>query len=519
MIENILTQAMELLSRFSDSDVLRGFLGIVLFGLSLYVITLFPRTLRQGRAFWVVQIFLLPCIFLVAISILKFILDGVGITNWFNEPDYVTSVGLTLIAAYLLNRAVDLFFWNGVLRHKASGVPQIIKTVVTFLIYIVCVYIIIAVIYGQPLTGLVISSGVLLGVLGLAFQPVLGDIIAGISLTVDRPFKPGDLIELEGGQRGWVLNTDWRATRIKTQKDTVYVIPNGQLSNTTILNYDEPNSVYGFWFYIPVARSVSPKLVMQLLLEAAIKSPNVLDDPQPIVRVSDVDSQPIRYLVHVRAANFDMHFRAKSEILQNAWELFDRAGFTFAAQAIQAEFWQGEPAQGNEPRAEEALNEVQLLAPLSTTERQSLVDQGIIQRYSAGDPIVKQGDNGNSAYVVLSGLVRVHRTLEDEKRELELSRLGTFEFFGEMSLLTGAPRFASVTAHTDCQLLNIPKVCLQSILNNRPELADELAQLMAERKIKTEIMSSEAQEKSMSDILREYKAAFAQNIRGFFRAG
>ena len=66
------------------------------------------------------------------------------------------------------------------------------QTVVSALIYAGGLHIFVAIIYEQPVTGLVIYSGVLIGVLGLAFQPVLGDIIAGISLTIERPLVPGD---------------------------------------------------------------------------------------------------------------------------------------------------------------------------------------------------------------------------------------------------------------------------------------------------------------------------------------
>ena len=88
-----------------------------------------------------------------------------------------------------------------------------------------------------------------------------------------------------------------------------------------------------------------------------------------------------------------------------------------------------------------------------------------------------------------------------------------------MSLLTGAPRSANVTAYTDCKLLEIPKPSMEPILEERPELANELAQLMAERQIRSEMLASGAQQKSMGDILTEYKEAFAQTIRGVFRLG
>ena len=403
------------------------------------------------------------------------------------------------------------------LLRKTSAIPAIVKTVVSALIYTGGLYIIIAIIYKQPVTGLVIYSGVLIGVLGLAFQPVLGDIIAGISLTIERPFVPGDWIQLDGDILGEVVSTDWRATRVLTFHNTVHVIPNGRLSDATIHNLSEPDKSYGFWFLVPVASSISPSLVIQLLTESAIRSNNVHDEPKPHVRISDVKEQPTSYKVFVYVKDYDAHFAAKSEVLENAWQMFDRAGFTFAAREIEGSIWRGQPAQGSEPKFEDVLDEIKLLSPLTKSEKQSLVDAGVVRNYASENTIVVQGDEGNSAFIILAGMVRIHRVIEEENgRQLELARLGMFDFFGEMSLLTGAPRFANVTAYTDCKLIEIPKACLETILGKRPELADELAHLMAERKLQSEVLSSENHQKSMGAVLSEYKEIFARTIREFF---
>jgi len=417
---------------------------------------------------------------------------------------------------YVFDRAIDVFAWQGMLGRKAAAIPEIMKSLVTVAIYLSSGYVIIAVIYNQPVTGLVISSGVLLAILGLALQPVLGDVVGGISLSIDRPFVAGDWIELENGILGKVISTDWRATRVLTRNNTVYVIPNSRLSNATIHNFDQPNKVYGFTFLVPVSRRISPRLVLQLLLEAALKSPTVLDYPKPIVRLSDVNESPMRYVVFVHCRDYDLNFKAKGEVLENAWHLFDKAGFTFAARAMEAEYWRGQPPQAREPNLNEVLEEISLLSPLTRDERRSLVDSGVVRNFIADDPVVLQGEEGLSAFVILAGLVRVHRTMEEDGRDLELARLGKFDFFGEMSLLTGAPRSANITAYTDCQLLEIPKACMIPILEQRPELADELAKLMAERKLKGELLSSAVQQKSMSETLKEYTEVFAQTIRGFF---
>ncbi len=521
MLEEILAGILSSIEAISGSAATLGFIGLLLFAVCLFAITRIPRALRDRRSYWFIEIFLFPAVVVTGAAVLTLVLTQVGLSRDVNSPDFVSAVALILTAAYLIDRATNLFIWQGLSRRAGAVVPEIIRTLISAVIYIGGVYVIIAVVYARPVTGLVISSTVMIGILGLALQPVLGDIIAGVSLTIHRPFKVGDWIELEDGAMGKVITTDWRATRILTRHNTVHIIPNGQLSNATIHNYDEPNEAYGFWFQVPVSGTISPKLVVQLLLEAAIKSPSVLDHPAPIARIWDAQEMPVRYLVTVHCREYLAHFNAKSEVLQNAWQLFDRAGFSFAARAMEAELRRGEPAHGSEPQAEEILDEIKLLSPLTRAERQHLVDVGIIRMFAADEAIVVQDDRGDSAFIILAGMVRVHLTNkeEDRGRDIELARLGTYDFFGEMSLLTGAPRSANVTAYTDCKLLEIPNPSMEPILEERPELANELAQLMAERQIRSEMLASGAQQKSMGDILTEYKEAFAQTIRGVFRLG
>jgi len=118
-------------------------------------------------------------------------------------------------------------------------------------------------------------------------------------------------------------------------------------------------------------------------------------------------------------------------------------------------------------------------------------------------------------YIILTGMVQIQRLLEDGKI-LNLARLGTYDYFGEMSLLTGENRSASVIAHTECQVLEIAKSSIEPLFHTRPELVEEIAKLMAERKLKSELLTSESKKISVADRLKNYSEAFATSIRSFF---
>ncbi len=98
---------------------------------------------------------------------------------------------------------------------------------------------------------------------------------------------------------------------------------------------------------------------------------------------------------------------------------------------------------------------------------------------------------------------------------LDLARLGTYDQCCEMSSLTGEPRPASALAHTECQVLVIANGSLEPMLKTRPDLTDQIGAIVAERKLKLELMTAESTKISVGGRLRSYSETFA-NPRSFF---
>lgn len=323
-----------------------------------------PAPLRNLRRIWILEAAAATVLIIILTAITEFILISFKFFTVQNEIGPIVSVPLFLTSAYMLNRAMRIFIWQGLLARKARAVPKIIVNVFDVLVYVAAMYAIFAFVFNQPMTGIIVSTGVVVGILGLSFQPILGDVIAGISLSIERPFSIGDLIKIDGGIRGTVVEMDWRATLIQTPNNTIHVVPNGKLSNISILNYDRPDKVYAFWFFVTISRTVPPTLVRRLLLEAALKSNLVLDEPSPFVRIADADDRPIRYRIFVYCSDYLQHFAAKDEVLQNAWGLLTKAGFNFSASPQDIEIRRGETHEATELEADALLKEVPLLNPL-----------------------------------------------------------------------------------------------------------------------------------------------------------
>ena len=133
--------------------------------------------------------------------------------------------------------------------------------------------------------------------------------------------------------------------------------------------------------------------------------------------------------------------------------------------------------------------------------------------YAAGEVVVRQGDAGSSMFVVSRGELVV--VLEPEGREVARVRPGGY--FGEMSLLTGERRTATVRATADCYVLEISKSVMGEVIRQSPECLNQLSDLLAKRKMETEGIIKDvhlAQNEAAKQ--REYSATFLQRLRTFF---
>lgn len=192
------------------------------------------ETLSTLLSQWAFALLPLAVIFAASVPIAVFGLAEPDV--WYNRVLEVKGVILALVFAYLGSRALTFFIWQGVLRGYANTLPGIVRNLIAFFVYLVAVYAILAYVFEQPVTGLLVSSGIALGVLGLAFQSTLTDIITGVALAIERPFGVGDWIETDDGMCGEVESIDWRATSLRTLSNTTHVIPNNKIANTSIHN-------------------------------------------------------------------------------------------------------------------------------------------------------------------------------------------------------------------------------------------------------------------------------------------
>ncbi len=349
------------------------------------------------------------------------------------------------------------------------------------------------------ITVLLTSTAIVTGVLGFAMQGVLGNLLAGMSLHASRSLAVGDWIEVDG-TIGKVVLVNWRETRLRTTGGHMVVIPNGKLADATIRNFSAPTPLRRH--EVPVAASYgdAPGDVIAALVESAQSIPRVEKHPAPEAYVTGFKDFCIEYVLRFWSKQYEQRTAIEGHVMRMIWYKFQRRGieipFPMSGRLL-GNFLEAVHAQQFEkPLASEIEHIVddlvrsdfgrKLMADsegvclLSRDELRSVARDVKRTRFTHGETLMHQNDQGESFYVLVQGTVRGSIANTDTARPIEFE-LQPGALFGEMSLLTGLPRSATMTAVTDCELLEFDGRAFAHLLSLREEIPHVLSDLAAAR--------------------------------------
>ena len=166
---------------------------------------------------------------------------------------------------------------------QKDTVPLLKNMVIVFL-FLAGVYSIL-ISWDINVTGLVASAGIVGLALSFAAQDTLSHLFAGVAILADRPYRIGDFIVLDTGERGKVTHIGLRSTRLMTRDDVEVSIPNGVMGSAKIVN-ESGGGVKRFRITasVGVAYGSDVEKVLQILTGVGIATPNVVEDPEPRAR-------------------------------------------------------------------------------------------------------------------------------------------------------------------------------------------------------------------------------------------
>jgi small-conductance mechanosensitive channel/CRP-like cAMP-binding protein len=401
------------------------------------------------------------------------------------------TAAIWLAGAWLLIRLVDVGFWDAIVAPRLGGkVPGLLKDVVAVAIFSLAVTGVMALVFDLDVTGFWATSGVVGLVLGFALQSMIADVFSGIALNVDRPFQIGDWIRLSNRAReiiiGEVVESNWRSTRIRCVDGTLVVVPNGWIARDIVTNLTRPRVESRFEmrfcldFEVPVDRALR-------ILEAGVRTAKgILDAPAPKVRVVGPTRTGVEYEIRYWLLCADTSpSKGRHALATAVLDQLHRAGLTLAYEKHDV-FTAAMPPRALDIRRhrEQIVHRVDLFADLQDHEVATLSASMREVRVPRGSDVVRQGEQGDSMYILVEGLLDVLVPGEDGGDVL-VGRIRAGEFFGEMSLLTGEPRSATVRAATEIVAFEIRKADLEPLFAARRELATAITEKVAERRLRS----------------------------------
>jgi small-conductance mechanosensitive channel len=422
--------------------------------------------------------------------------DGRRVVRPIESPTY-TAISVTLLItallALLLSGAlliVDFFM----ARRLRFEIPAILRDFSLIGLFFVGVLLILYYRTDLDVTGLFTTSAVISIVIGLALQDTLGNLFSGLALQTERSFVTGDWVRF-GDREGVVVDISWRATKLRTRANDLVIIPNSQISKDIVINYSRPSRVHAELVHIGVHYRHAPADVIAALEEASDQTAGILKRPRVDVRTEKFDDFAIVYEIKYWIKDYAELEDIADDFMTRVWYVFRRHSIeipfpirTVNLRQVTAETERAE-AQADDERIYDRLREVELFEALTEEEARALAVRARVEQFFTEETVLRQGAAGDSLYIIDTGRVEV--VVSHDGRSERIAEAGPGEFLGEMALLTGEERTATVVTLQPTRFFVIDREAFRDTLLRNPAIVEEISETLTRRRAELEATHAE----------------------------
>lgn len=392
------------------------------------------------------------------------------------------AIGIAL--ALVVTRLLDYVFFDVAFRlRRKTAAPALLRQLVALLIFGLCVAVLFKLILPDVSLGAVLTtSAIITAVIGLALQDTLGNLFAGLALHLEKTVQVGDMIR-QAETYGTVEELSWRAIKLRTVEGNLLLIPNSVAGREHLEIFPRPGRPIARFLRVGLEYDAPPERAREVLRGAVTGIPGVAALPEPVAYVKSFDAYAVTYEVRYWLEDYARYLEVDSQVHERVWYALSRARLTIAYPVIRQHQYRAPDLKPPErrPAVAAAIEKAALFARLPEDQRRRLVDASSERQYAPGETIVKEGERSSSMFLVESGSVAVSiQGATGESRDLTVLDAGAA--FGEISLLTGEPRTATVRAVSETTLVEIEKESFAPILREHPELVQDLEATMEERR-------------------------------------
>jgi small-conductance mechanosensitive channel len=395
-----------------------------------------------------------------------------------------------ILSAVALIRLAGFAFFRLLLPLIGRAMPRIVEDVVILILYVI---------YGLAqlrgagvdLSSIVTTSAILTAVIAFAMQDTLGNLLGGLSIQLDNTVQVGDWVKIDD-LSGQVRDIRWRSTLIETRTWETVVIPNSAImkGRVQILGKREGQPLQ--WrrsLRFMVDPGVPPARVIAIVNEEMRDVPiaNVARMPPPTTVLHGFVTGNLEYELRYFLTDLLEDEMTDSMVRVHLFASLQRAGIRIAEEQRTVHAVSRDEAHADAVRKREItrrldmLRQVDLFSVVSEDEMSEIAERLQYAPFARGDVITKQGNVAHWLYIIMFGEVEVRYEPPNAAPQI-LSTLHAGHFFGEMALLTGDARSASVVAKTDVECYRLDGKSFQGLLLRRPEIAEGIARVMGARR-------------------------------------
>ncbi len=379
---------------------------------------------------------------------------------------------------------------------------------------------------GLELGSILATSAVITAVIAISMQDTLGNILGGLALQLDNSIEVGDWIKVDDIS-GRVVDIRWRSTLVETRNWETVVFPNSQLMKNKFLvlgrRTDQPVQ-WRRWVWFNVTLNTTPTKVVNAVESAILQAEinNVAKYPAPSCVLMEMDKGCARYALRYWLTDLAADDPTDAAVRWHVYTALERANIklTVEEQNVhyikESEKYEETMHQRELLRRLKTLKRVELFSQMTDDELRRLAEHLKYAPFAKGNVIAKQGTPAQHwLFIVISGEAEVYLEGAGGERRV-LNVLSKGDFFGEMSMMTGSPRVATVIARTDVECYRLDKDAFENILRERPAIAEEVAHVLVQRRAQLDSALQNLDEATLNKEIHHRHNELLATVRRFF---
>ena len=429
---------------------------------------------------------------------------------------------------WLFNRLLSVLFWDTLVgMYTEHHPPKMLVQISGIFVFFLTLSLIAHFVFDEPLTSILVTGGGLTIALGFGIQGLINDLFSSLAIQLDPPFKVGDFINVHHryleseGLIGKVEETNWRTTRMWTTGRNYIIVPNSYITTQILTNYSMPKSLsrfemnYTLDFAIPSDRAIR---IFNAALLDSVGAKGPVASPRPTTILTGINSDGAVYKLKYFLEPAEVS-PPKARNTINANVIYHLANAGMSPSYDKQDIFLGrmpkrQKSWDNEKDRMDLLSNIDLFKDFSGELLGNITNSFHLRELKPEEVLFNQGDDGESLFVLVEGLLEVSLQVEGEKRHLTFLRPGSF--LGEMALLTGEKRSANVTSSTESLVGELTKESIMSLATENPEVLNKMTAVVAKRRLKNEEMWATSAKSHDEAVQKEEKNLMARVTNFFF---